>query len=106
MELSPPQDLSESFGYPNPCYMNRDGYLRISNVPLNSVNTKISIYNLAGELVKTLKEGEGIEIQTGSKIGRWDGKNENDEKAASGIYIYLIKSDNMKSKTEKIAIFW
>ncbi|OGS46155.1 MAG: hypothetical protein A2539_03035 [Elusimicrobia bacterium RIFOXYD2_FULL_34_15] len=106
MELSPPQNLSESFGYPNPCYMNKDGYLRISNVPLNSVNTKIFIYNIAGELVKTLKEGEGIEIQTGSKIGRWNGKNENDEKAASGIYIYLIKSDNMKSKTEKIAIFW
>ena len=106
MELSPPQNLSESFAYPNPCYMNTAGYLRVSNITLNSVNTRIFIYNIAGELVRTLKEGEGIEIQTGSKIGKWDGKNSNDEMVASGIYIYLIKSDNLKSKMEKIAIFW
>ncbi|MBA7512850.1 hypothetical protein ES705_04859 [subsurface metagenome] len=105
MQLSAPSSLSEVFGYPNPCYVKKDGYVRISNIPLDAKNVKIYIYNVAGELVRVLEEHEEIETQVGSKIGKWDGKNEDKEMVASGIYIYLIKSEGSK-KTEKIAIFW
>lgn len=105
MQLSPPSNLSEVFGYPNPCYVKKDGYVRISNIPLDAKHVKIYIYNVAGELVRILEEGDEIETQAGSKLGRWDGRNENNEMVASGIYIYLIKSEGSK-KIEKIAIFW
>ncbi|HUV59147.1 MAG TPA: CARDB domain-containing protein [Desulfatiglandales bacterium] len=105
MQLSLASNLSEVFGYPNPCYVKRDGYVRISNIPLDAKQVKIYIYNVAGELVRTLEEGDGIEELAGSKIGKWDGRNESDEMVASGIYVYLIKSRGTK-KAEKIAIFW
>jgi hypothetical protein len=106
MQLSSSGSLWQVFAYPNPCYIKRDGYLRISNIPLSAQDVKIFIYNIAGELVRTLEEGGGIESLVGSKIGKWDGRNENNEKCASGIYIYLIKSSGQKPKTEKVAIFW
>lgn len=105
MEWSPPDSLSGVFGYPNPCYVRRQGYVRISNIPLKAKDVKIYIYNIAGELVRVLEEDEEIETLVGSKIGKWDGRNEDKEMVASGIYIYLIKSQDTK-KTEKIAIFW
>ncbi len=101
-----PSPLSAAFGYPNPCYVKKDGYLRISNIPLTAKNVKIYIYNIAGELVRTLKEPNEIETLAGTKIGKWDGRNEDAEMVASGIYIYLIKSDGEKPKSEKVAIFW
>lgn len=66
---------------------------------------KVYIYNVAGELVRILEEGDEIEELAGSKLARWDGRNENNEMVASGVYIYLIKSEGSK-KIEKIAIFW
>jgi len=106
MPISSPTSLKTVFGYPNPCYASKDRYLRISNIPLTAQNVKIYIYNIAGELVRTLEESDEIETQVGSKVGKWDGRNENNEMVASGIYIYMIKSEGEKPKTEKIAIFW
>jgi hypothetical protein len=92
-------------GYPNPCYFKQHGYVTISNIPVDANNVNIYIYNLAGELVYRLTEGEEIEVQSDSKVGRWDGRNENNEMVASGIYIYLVKTENGK-KSEKIAVYW
>jgi len=65
---------------------------------------KFYIYNLAGELVKT--------IDLGSKNGgyyyyvEWDGKNDNQEDCASGVYFLIakIKGEKLNSKPHKIAI--
>lgn len=65
---------------------------------------KFFIYNLAGELVRELDEG--------SKTGgyyyytEWDGKNDNSEECASGVYFLIAKSDGRKlnSKPLKMAI--
>jgi methionine-S-sulfoxide reductase len=105
MGLAAPSGLSEVIAYPNPCYLKRDATVRIANIPLDSADTRIYLYSLAGELVRVLEEGNGIETLSYSKLGRWDGRNSDNEKVASGIYIYLIKSSQGK-KTEKIAVFW
>jgi len=66
--------------YPNPFSLSRHTKLTLwgTSVP----GGKIQIYNLAGELIRTLHEQYGA-----SKV-LWDGRNEKGEKVATGIYIY------------------
>ncbi len=111
MSAAPPVSVKESYAYPNPCYLKKapSNCVKIANLPIdNTGKTKIYIYNLAGESVRTLEQVAG-EIETapgvGSLIGKWDGRNDSGQKVASGIYIYLVKGSTGK-KTEKIAIFW
>lgn len=65
---------------------------------------KFYIYNLAGELVKTIDEGTKI----GGKYYycEWDGTNDNGENCASGVYFVIMKINNEKviSKPIKMAI--
>ena len=106
MKISPSSlALNSVIAYPNPCYIKTQSYLRIGGIPLTTTNIEIYIYNVAGRLVRTLKEGSEIFTQVGSKVGKWDGKNSSGKKVASGVYIYVLKSDN-GDKKEKFAIFW
>jgi len=86
---------------PNPCYLNKGEVVTIANLSLNS-NVKIYIYDLAGDLIRTLGENDAT-IEGGSKTATWDCKNDNGEAVAGGIYIYFIPSATEK-KTGKIAI--
>ncbi|MBI4057232.1 MAG: S8 family serine peptidase [Elusimicrobia bacterium] len=49
-------------------------------------NLDIRIYNMSGELIRTL---QGL---------TWDGTNDDGQSVASGVYIYFIKSDRGKGK--------
>jgi hypothetical protein len=59
----------------------------------------IRIYNVAGQLVRTLNLGRreaGYYISK-DKAAYWDGRNEEGVQAASGVYFYQIKTDGFKS---------
>ncbi|MFW6134030.1 MAG: carboxypeptidase regulatory-like domain-containing protein [Elusimicrobiota bacterium] len=62
------------------------------------------IYNLAGELVRKLKQGD----TTGGYYyyANWDGRNDRGEKCASGVYFLIAKIDGKKLNNEpyKMAI--
>jgi len=65
---------------------------------------KFYIYNLAGELVRTLDLGEkdgGYYYYT-----EWDGKNDSGQDCASGVYFLIAKkgNDKLNSKPLKMAI--
>ena len=65
----------------------------------------IEIYNVAGQLVRTLNLGtkpRGRYISK-DKAAHWDGRNEFGERAASGVYFYVMKAGNF-SATRKMAI--
>ena len=96
------QSMDSIKAYPNPCYMENDN-LTISGIPVASAGVKILIYNAAGELVRTLKPGDGID---NFNVGTWDGRNSSGDKAASGLYIYLAKTGNNGKATGKFAILW
>lgn len=75
------------------------------NLPAGkSGNMKFVIYNLAGEKVRTISEG----VRTGGQIyySEWDGKNDNNQDCASGVYFMLSFLDGKKlgSKAHKMAI--
>jgi subtilisin family serine protease len=53
-----------------------------------SIPTSLKIYNLRGQLVKTLIDEE---LSPGRHKLTWDGTDETGEKVASGVYLYLLK---------------
>lgn len=90
------KDLSKVYVYPNP--FKPAIHNKITFVEVTDTAT-IRIFTIVGELVKT------IEV-TPADSGRptWDGKNEAGEKVASGIYIYLITTQEGYKISGKIGI--
>jgi hypothetical protein len=86
--------------FPNPFRPSKDDKVTIS-FPLD-LEVTVKIYNLAGELVRKLDE-EGSEVRPDKGEAYWDGKNEEGDKASSGLYIYLLKGDEGKA-TGKITL--
>ena len=95
--------IDNIISYPNPWYPEKDTYAKITFIPLNS-QPKIYIYNIAGELVRTLHDGQEINsTPQGYMEALWNGKNNSGDNVASGIYLYLVKC-NKGEKTGKIGI--
>ena len=84
-------DLSKVHCYPNP-YKPSKGHTKITFSQLTT-HTKLKIFNIAGELVYQ------DEQDTPNGELPWDVVNNNSEKLASGVYIYLIQ-DNSGSKAK------
>ena len=86
VELTP-----ESFtlyqNYPNP--FNPSTTIKYNLNDNSYVN--VSIYNVAGELVKTLFNGPQGK---GKNSLIWNAKNNENESVAGGLYIYSVKTDN------------
>ncbi len=89
--------------WPNPCDFRKLHPLIIDGIPPVALSPKIYIYNEAGELVRTLAPGDGID---GVNVASWDGKLKNGARAASGLYIYFIKTDNYGKARGKFFIIW
>jgi len=51
----------------------------------------LKIYNLKGELIRTVVNKEQ---STGKYQVQWDGRNENGQDAASGLYFVILKHQN------------
>ncbi len=81
--------------YPNP-------FNPITNISYTIKETglvTIEVYNLRGQLVKTLVN----ELQgTGSFIAVWDGTDTSNKSVSSGIYLYKMKSNNYTSTKKMI----
>ncbi|MCD6318072.1 T9SS type A sorting domain-containing protein, partial [Candidatus Aerophobetes bacterium] len=86
--------------YPNPCYLSKGQMVTIANLPLNS---KVYIYTISGELVRTLDDATEITTEGGSATATWDLRNDAGHTVAQGIYIYFVPQATDK-KTGKIAI--
>lgn len=88
--------LSKVFVYPNPCYANRHYELTFAEL---TKDVTIKIFNIAGELVRTLQKND-----PGDKKN-WDLRNDAYEKVASGIYIYLVSDNDTGEKvTGKLGV--
>jgi hypothetical protein len=95
--------VDEVTAYPNPWYPEKENFVKITFIPLNS-QPKVYIYNIAGELVRTLEDGKEI-IPTGQGYmeASWDGKNDSGSTVSYGVYIYLVEC-NKGTKKGKIGI--
>ncbi|MDD5131991.1 MAG: S8 family serine peptidase [bacterium] len=92
------ENLDEVKVYPNP-YKPNSGLGHTMITFTNIMNdSKVKIYTLTGELVRTLHD----DLAQGEV--RWDAANEDGQKVASGLYIFLVESNDSKHKTGKLAI--
>ncbi|MDD5132464.1 MAG: lectin like domain-containing protein [bacterium] len=94
--------LKDVYNWPNPGNPNKGQAIKISKLPLEKTIT-IKIYNLVGELVRTLEDGKEIIAGIETKTATWDGKNENGEYVASGVYAYVIDTGE-EQQVGKIAV--
>ncbi len=63
-----------------------------------TTNATIKVYNIAGELVATLEETNG------DGILEWDATNDDHERLASGVYIYMVTNPQNERYIGKLAI--
>ncbi len=85
-----------SQNYPNPFNPHTVIYYEL---PVQS-HVDISVYNMIGQKVAILLD-KGIEVGTYSLI--WDGKDDNGEDLASGVYLYRIEADGFV-QTRKLVL--
>jgi hypothetical protein len=97
------QGLSGLKAYPNPCDLRAVPALTISGIPMDAVTPAVYIYNEAGELVRTLQPGGGMDSLN---VVHWDGRLKSGAKAASGLYMYLVKTANYGKGSGKFFIVW
>ncbi|MDP2806574.1 MAG: FlgD immunoglobulin-like domain containing protein, partial [bacterium] len=60
----------------------------------------LKVYNIAGQLVKTLVSGQ---VGAGQHSIKWDGRDNTGNKVSSGIYIYRLQAEN-KDVTRKLVL--
>jgi len=87
--------------YPNP--FNPDTWIPFKLAERADVT--ISIYDISGKLIRTLKLGDRSAgtYTTKEKAAYWDGRNNVGEKVSSGLYFYTIHASKFRS-TRRMAI--
>jgi DNA-binding transcriptional MerR regulator len=84
-ETTPAEIHIAANSYPNPF----NPETQIAYTLGASENVQIHIYNISGQLIRTYDLGYQ---PAGNHIIRWDGRNENGDIAASGVYLYRIEA--------------
>ena len=96
-----PKDDQLLVNYPNP--FNPDTWIPYQLAKASDVT--ICIYNISGQLVRTLELGRkdaGL-YYSRARAAHWDGKNVSGEQVASGVYFYHIKTGDFQA-TRKLLV--
>ncbi len=104
-------DLKKILAVPNPYYAHSayeltqfDRVLKFTNIPA-SRKTTIRIFNLAGDLVRTITREPSTADDMAQATISWDLNTERSLPVASGVYIYRVDVDGVGSKTDRVAVF-
>ena len=84
-EKTPEQNFITAESYPNPF----NPETQIAYTLGVSERVQIRIYNITGQLIRTFDQGYQ---PAGSYVVLWDGRNENGDMTASGVYLYRIEA--------------
>ena len=88
-------DLSQS--YPNPT---KEG-LRINYALPKESQVSLKIYNVAGQLVRALREGKE---KPGYYVAEWDGKDQGGHRVSSGVYLYRMEAGEFRSIKKLVVV--
>ena len=95
-KVTSPLVFALSQSTPNPC---KDRATISFAIP-NKAHVTLNIYNAAGQLVKTLVNGQQ---EPGIRTVIWNGQDRNNRTVAQGVYFYRLTADNYTS-TKKLLI--
>jgi len=77
------------------------GYLAISyDLPVET-QVSLKVYNLSGQLVRTLAFGKE---KAGCKHAAWDGRSESGARVASGVYFYRLEAGSFAATKKMVVI--
>jgi hypothetical protein len=104
-------DLTKIRAVPNPYYAHSqyelsqfDRVLKFTNIP-GSREVTIRIFNLAGDLVRTIRRSAASGDDMSSSQINWDLNTENRLPVASGVYIARIEVAGIGATTLRVAVF-
>ncbi len=89
--------------YPNPCNFREGQRVRITNLSSGS-ELVVRIFDLAGNVVRTLQENNEVTLEGYSKTATWDGANEAGENVARGVYLVFVSDEEGTRVVGKIAV--
>ena len=92
-----PQDFALLQNFPNP--FNNSTVIRFA-LP-QSQDIALSVYNLAGQKVATLLQGQR---PAGNYAIHWDGRDDQERELASGVYLYRLQVGGKEAETRKLAL--
>lgn len=103
--------LGKVYAFPNPFTPSKNHKrLTIRYVPIDTLKAegkhpefKVSIYNLAGELIRVL-DRIGDEVYPLARSAFWDLKNERGEDVVSGLYFYIIEIETGERNKGKLTV--
>ena len=100
LQLVPSANLDNVLVYPNPFRPGSGGSYDAGGITFGGLSSgaKIQILSVSGGLVRELEETDN------DGIFLWDAKNSSGDKAASGVYLYLITDPAGNKKTGKFAV--
>jgi immune inhibitor A len=78
-----------------------DGFFTPPGSETPAIHTSLKIYNIRGQLVKTLLEGD---LPAGRYEVMWDGKDESGASVASGAYLYRLKTGEATTTRKMILL--
>ena len=87
--------------YPNP--FNPTTTIKFSATE-NLINPKISIYNIKGQLIKTINSTQNIIFSGEEGTIIWDGENKQNKPVSSGVYFYKLEAKDFSSKSRKLLL--
>lgn len=91
----PAMQISLHQNYPNPFNPNTTIVFDL----MESTPVSLEIYNMRGQLVKTLIDGKK---NAGTHTAVWDGKDEGGLSVSSGVYLYKVKGGKFSSSKKMI----
>jgi hypothetical protein len=104
-------DVKKILAVPNPYYAHSqyeltqfDRVLKFTNIPA-SRRVTIRIFDLAGDLVRTIRRDATTQDQMAKAEITWDLLTDNRLPVASGVYIYHVDVEGIGSKTDRLAVF-
>ena len=105
------RDMKKILAVPNPYYASSkyeltqfDRTLKFTNIPASGRVT-IRIFNLGGDLVRTIRREATTADEQAVATINWDLNTDRNLPVASGIYIYRVDVDGVGSKTDRLAVF-
>lgn len=95
-----PVEFHLAQNYPNPFNPSTTIRFDVPDTQSSGVHVQLRVYNLLGELVRTLVDETKL---AGQHLALWDGRNEQSEVVGTGIYIYRITAGNF-SETRRMTL--
>lgn len=105
------RDLKKILAVPNPYYAHSqyelnqfDRVMKFTNIPASRKVT-IRIFNLAGDLVRTIQRVATTADEMSRAEIVWNLSTDHNLPVASGVYIYRVDVEGVGSKTDRLAVF-